>query len=107
MKVQKEADFPGKQSLLEQIEKGPERKLAGIEMLDRGIPRTGYKIFANGEQVGFITSGTRSPTLKKNIGLALIKSEFATEWTELFVEIRNKRLKPEVVPVPFYKKLKT
>ncbi|OAT74588.1 glycine cleavage system aminomethyltransferase GcvT [Parageobacillus thermoglucosidasius] len=106
VKTNKNADFIGKDVLKKQKEEGTARKLIGIEMIDKGIPRQGYKVFANGEEIGFITTGTQSPTLKKNIGLALIKSEFAEVNTELEIEIRSKRLKAKVVATPFYKRAK-
>ncbi len=77
VKLNKEADFIGKKALQEQKEKGVPRKLVGIEMIDRGIPRHGYPVYAGEEEIGEITTGTQSPTLKKNIGLALIKTEHA------------------------------
>ncbi|WP_163969984.1 glycine cleavage system aminomethyltransferase GcvT [Oceanobacillus halotolerans] len=104
VKVKKDADFIGKDVLKEQKENGPARKLVGIEMIDKGIPRTGYPVFVGDEEVGFVTSGTQSPTLNKNIGLALVKSELATEGTEVVVQVRKRKLKAIVVPTPFYKR---
>ncbi|MBY0122413.1 glycine cleavage system aminomethyltransferase GcvT [Bacillus sp. S/N-304-OC-R1] len=106
VKVNKEADFIGKEVLLKQKEEGLSRKLAGIEMIDRGIPRHGYPVFIGEEQIGEVTTGTQSPTLKKNIGLALLKIDHAAIGTEVEVEIRGKRLKAVVAPTPFYKKEK-
>lgn len=106
VKLDKEQDFNGKATLAAQKADGVPRKLVGIEMIDKGIPRHGYKVFANGEQIGEVTTGTQSPTLKKNIGLALVTSEFAELGTELEVEIRNKRLKAVTVETPFYKRSK-
>lgn len=106
VKINKDIDFIGKNELKKQIENGPGRMIAGIEMVERGIPRTGYKVFSEDEEVGYITTGTHSPTLKKNIGLSLIKSEYSKPGTELFVQIRNKQVKAKVVPVPFYKRKK-
>ncbi|HLR62423.1 MAG TPA: glycine cleavage system aminomethyltransferase GcvT [Lentibacillus sp.] len=104
VKVNKEHDFIGKEALKQQIENGPSRKLVGIEMIDKGIPRTDYQVFAGDEEVGYITTGTQSPTLKKNIGLALVKTEFAAEGTELFIQVRKRKLKAIVVKTPFYKR---
>ena len=73
-------------------------------MIDRGIPRHGYPVFIGEELIGEVTTGTQSPTLKKNIGLALIESEFAGLGNEVEVEIRGKRLKATVVATPFYKR---
>jgi len=104
VKVNKQADFIGKEALKQQIETGPKRKLVGIEMIDKGIPRHGYEVFYKDENIGFITSGTQSPSLQKNIGLALVNSEFTEEGTELVVQVRKRKLKAVVVKTPFYKK---
>ena len=75
-------------------------------MIDRGIPRTGYDVRVQNDVIGYITTGTQSPTLKKNIGFALIQSEFSDLGTEVFVSIRNKLVKGKVVSLPFYKRKK-
>ncbi|MEH7546296.1 glycine cleavage system aminomethyltransferase GcvT [Neobacillus vireti] len=106
VKLNKEADFIGKEALRKQKENGLPRKLVGIEMIDRGIPRHGYSVYKGEELIGEVTTGTQSPSLKRNIGLALIKTEFAALETEVEVEIRGKRLKANVVPTPFYKREK-
>ncbi|HEY4554785.1 MAG TPA: glycine cleavage system aminomethyltransferase GcvT [Bacillaceae bacterium] len=106
VKLGKEADFIGKSALQKQKEEGIPRKSVGIEMIDRGIPRHGYKVFHGEEEIGLVTSGTQSPTLKKNVGLVLVKKDFSEAGTELEVEIRNKRLKAKVVPTPFYSRPK-
>ncbi|MBO0586433.1 glycine cleavage system aminomethyltransferase GcvT [Sporosarcina sp. E16_8] len=104
VKVNKEEDFFGKEVLASQKEKGAPRKLVGVEMIDKGIPRTGYKVFLGEEQIGEVTTGTQSPTLKKNIGFALLNSEHTSEGTEIEVEIRAKRLKAVIIATPFYKR---
>lgn len=104
VKLNKKEPFKGKDALLKQKEKGLPRKLIGIEMIERGIPRTGYEVFVNGQKVGEVTSGTQSPTLKKNIGLALIKTAFAKVGQQLEVKVRKKLLKASVVPTPFYQR---
>jgi aminomethyltransferase len=106
VKLNKEADFIGKEALKQQKEKGLTRKIVGIEMIDRGIPRHGYQVFKGETQIGEVTTGTQSPTLKKNVGLALISAEYAGIDSEVEVEIRGKRLKAKVVPTPFYKREK-
>jgi aminomethyltransferase len=106
VKLKKESDFIGKAALAEQKENGVPRKLVGIEMIDKGIPRHGYAVYADGEKIGEVTTGTQSPTLKKNIGLALVATEFAELGLELEIEIRNKRLKAKTVETPFYKRSK-
>ncbi|MGF7035150.1 aminomethyltransferase [Paenibacillus mucilaginosus] len=98
-------DFIGREALLLQKELGLRRKLAGIEMIDRGIPRAHYPVHsADGRPIGEVTTGTQSPTLKRNLGLALIEAEQAALGTELLVEIRGKLLRARVVPTPFYRK---
>ena len=97
-------DFIGRDALALQKANGAPRKLVGIEMIERGIPRTHYPVYIGEELIGEVTTGTQSPTLKKNLGLALIKSEHAAIGTELWVEIRNKKVKAEVVKSPFYKR---
>jgi aminomethyltransferase len=106
VKLNKEADFIGKEALRKQKETGLTRKLIGIEMIDRGIPRHGYPVYKGEERIGEVTTGTQSPTLKRNIGLALIKTEYADLESKVEVEIRGKRLKASVVPTPFYKREK-
>lgn len=106
VKTNKDVDFFGKEVLKKQKEEGTARKLVGIEMVDKGIPRHGYAVFGGDEPIGVVTTGTQSPTFKKNIGLALIQTEFAGLDTEVEVEIRGKRLKAKVVATPFYKRTK-
>ncbi|MCX8001523.1 MAG: glycine cleavage system aminomethyltransferase GcvT [Anoxybacillus mongoliensis] len=105
-KTNKDVDFFGKEVLRKQKEEGAPRKLVGIEMIDKGIPRHGYAVYRNDEQVGVVTTGTQSPTLKKNIGLALISTAFSVLDTEVEVDVRGKRLKAKVVATPFYKRTK-
>lgn len=104
VKLNKDVDFIGKGALKEQKEKGTPRKSVGIEMIDRGIPRHGYPVYKGEKLIGEVTTGNQSLTLKKNVGLVLIASEFAELESEVEVEIRGKRLKAKVVPKPFYKK---
>ena len=105
VKVNKEADFIGKPVLKLQKETGVPRKLVGIEMLERGIPRHGYSVYKDGFRIGEVTTGTQSPTLKKNIGLVLLKSAYAVKGMEVEVEIRGKLIKAQVIATPFYKRL--
>ncbi|WP_046174683.1 glycine cleavage system aminomethyltransferase GcvT [Domibacillus indicus] len=105
VKTGKKSAFPGQEALQKQKETGLARKIAGIHMMDRGIPRTGCRVVSeSGEPVGFVTSGTYSPTLKKSIGLALVQAEFSGVGTTFFVEIRRKKVKAVVVDLPFYKR---
>ena len=96
--------FIGKEALASQKEKGIPRKLVGFEMLDRGIPRSHYDVQVNGASIGFVTTGSYSPTLAKNIGLALIDSTYAGEGTVIDILIRDRALKGKVVKIPFYSK---
>ncbi|WP_179107349.1 glycine cleavage system aminomethyltransferase GcvT [Sediminibacillus massiliensis] len=104
VKTDKEADFIGKEALRLQKQEGTKRKLVGIEMIDKGIPRHGYEIFSGEELIGFVTTGTHSPTLKKNVGLALLKTSYTKRNQEVEVKVRNKQLKAKVVDIPFYKR---
>ncbi|WII39809.1 glycine cleavage system aminomethyltransferase GcvT [Paenibacillus thiaminolyticus] len=97
-------EFIGREALAKQKEEGVPRRLAGIELIDRGIPRTHYPVYAGDKLIGEVTSGTQSPTLKRNLGLALIESPYAELDTELAIEIRGKRLKARVVAAPFYQR---
>ena len=83
-------------------ETGVSKKLVGIEMVDRGIPRQHYKIKdAAGNEIGEITSGTQSPTLGKAIGMGYVKTEFSPVGTEVYIDIRNSLVKAKVVKTPF------
>lgn len=104
-KLKKDADFVDKDFLSKQKEAGIERKLVAFEMIDRGIPRKDYEIHnANGESIGRVTSGTMSPSMKKAIGLGYVTMENKDVDTEIFISVRNKTLKAQVVKLPFYKK---
>jgi aminomethyltransferase len=97
-------EFIDKARLLEQKEKGTSRKLVGFEMIDRGIPRHDYEITdASGNTIGKVTSGTQSPSLQKGIGMGYVKTEFSKAGTEIFVKVRDKQLKAQVVKIPFFK----
>lgn len=83
-------------------EQKPAKKLVGFEMIDRGIPRQHYPIMdASGNVIGEVTSGTQSPSLGKAIGLGYVASGFSALGSEIFVEIRGKHLKAQVVKLPF------
>lgn len=100
-------DFIGRDALAAQKAQGLPRKSVGIEMIDRGIPRSHYPVFAaDGQRIGEVTTGTQSPTFKRNVGLALLEAAYAANDTEVFVEIRGKKLRAKVVPTPFYKRPK-
>ena len=100
-------EFIGREALEKARAGQIERSLVGLEMVDRGIARDGYRILnGDGEQIGYITSGSYAPFLKRNIALAYVPPEFSALGTELQVEIRNQSVKARVVPTPFYKKPK-
>jgi len=107
-KLDKGSDFVGREALLAVQEAGgPARKLVGLEMIERGIGRDGYPVFAvGGERIGEITSGSPAPFLKKNIALAYVPVAFTEVGTEVAVEIRGQMVKTKVVPTPFYKRAK-
>ena len=97
-------NFNYSEELQLQKENGIKRKRVGFEMLDRGIARNGYTILnENDEKIGFVTSGTMSPSLQKSIGMGYVNSEYAKRDTELYIQIRNKKIKAQVVKLPFFK----
>ena len=103
-KLDKEADFVGKAALLAHGEPRT-RALVGLEMIERGIARDGYAVRSlEGEPLGVVTSGTPSPTLKKNIAMALLPPQEAELGNVVAVEIRGQLVKAAVVPMPFYKR---
>jgi aminomethyltransferase len=99
-------EFMGRDVLEREKAEGPKRKLVGFEMVDRGIARHGYPIVDGKEEIGVVTSGTHSPTLKKAIGLAYLPLEKSAPGTEFMVLIRGKETRARVVPTPFYKRPK-
>jgi len=95
-------NFTNSEALKAQKEAGVKRKLVGIELLDRGIPRQGYDILSpEGEKIGVVTSGTMSPSANKAIGMGYVLAAFSKKETEIAVEIRGKALKAKVVRPPF------
>ncbi|HMN05463.1 MAG TPA: glycine cleavage system aminomethyltransferase GcvT [Flavobacteriales bacterium] len=95
-------EFTNSAALKAQKEAGLKRKLVGFELVDRGIPRHGYPVTdADGNVIGQVTSGTMSPSLQKAIGLAYVPSDKAAPGTEIFVDVRGKKLKAAVVKTPF------
>ena len=97
-------DFNNSSNLLKQKEDGLSRRRVGFIMQERGIPRKDYLIVdTEGNTIGEVSSGTMSPSLDKAIGMGYVKKEFSKVGTEIFIQIRNKQLKAEVVKLPFYK----
>lgn len=97
-------EFNYSKELQIQKENGIQRKRIGFEMLERGIARNGYSILnENDEQIGFVTSGTMSPSLQKSIGMGYVNSECTKSDAMMYIQIRNKKLKAQIVKLPFYK----
>ena len=86
---------------------GVKRTLVGLEMVDRGIARDGYRVLdANGVEIGYVTSGSPAPFLKKNIALAYVPLDQAAIGNTVLVEVRGQGVKAQVTPTPFYKRPK-
>jgi len=100
-------DFIGRGALEEAKARGVKRKLVGLEMIERGIARDGYKVLDDsGKEIGYVTSGSYAPFLKKNIALAYVPVELAEIGGTLKVEIRGQGVAARIVPTPFYKRPK-
>jgi aminomethyltransferase len=98
-------EFIGRAGLEQHRAKGVTRTLVGLEMVDRGIARDGYRCLnENGEAVGYVTSGSPSPTLGKNIALAYVPPAMSGIGTSIYVEIRSQKCRAQVVATPFYKR---
>ena len=113
-KLDKGVDFVGAEALRQVQAAGrPERRLVGLEMVDRGIARDGYLVFnEEGKQIGEVTSGSPAPFLKKNIALAYLPVSYAAALgeaetpREVLVQVRSTMVRAQVVPTPFYKRPK-
>lgn len=99
-------EFQGRDVLEKEKRSGLSRKLVGFEMVDRGIARHGHTVVDGGREIGIVTSGTHSPTLKKSIGLAYLPPSRSEPGQEFSILIRDKETKARVVPTPFYKRPK-
>jgi aminomethyltransferase len=98
-------DFIDRDYLWKQKQEGVSKKLTGFEMVEKSIPRQHYKILDDrGHSIGEVTSGTMYPMLKKGIGMGYIKTGMTDPGQSVWIEIRNKILKAQVVKIPFYKK---
>jgi len=96
--------FVNDENLKAQKENGVTKKLIAFELTERGIPRHDYEIVdADGAKIGIVTSGTMSPSLKKGIGMGYVPTAFAKKGTEIFIQVRKKRIPAVVVKLPFYK----
>ncbi len=97
-------EFTNSEALQEQKQQGVSRKLVGFKMIDRGIPRHDYDIVDAADKViGKVTSGTQSPSLQSAIGMGYVETAFAKEDTEIYIRIRDNKVKAQVVKLPFYK----
>ena len=108
VKLDKE-DFLGKEALRKQRESGVPRRLYALEMVDRGIPRAGFQVMMGEKEIGFVTTGSYSPTLKKNVALALLDASSSVggpleAGAQVEILIREKPLKAVIVEKPFYSK---
>ncbi len=104
-KIQK-GEFTGRDAIASLKEKGVERKLVGFEMIDRGIARDGFDVYVDDQKVGYVTSGSPAPFLKKNIGLAFLPVAFANIGQEIKIDVRGKLLTAAVIETPFYRRKK-
>jgi aminomethyltransferase len=98
--------FIGRDALQAQKERGVGRKIVGFAMIDRAIARHGHLVMDGDQQVGYVTSGTQTPFLKKAIGMAYVPMHMTPVGTELQLDIRGRRAKAIVVELPFYKRSK-
>ena len=99
-------DFIGREALAKQKENGLHKRLVGFEVTERGIARDGQDVVINGEVVGKVTSGSPAPYLKKNIGMAYVPTESASEGQQIQVDVRGKLVGAQIVKTPFYKREK-
>jgi aminomethyltransferase len=100
-------EFIGKAALEKAKSDGLKRALVGLEMVERGIARDGYKVLDDsGAEIGYVTSGSPAPFLKKNIAVAYVPPKHAEVGSTVKVEIRGQGVKAQVVPTPFYKRPK-
>jgi glycine cleavage system T protein (aminomethyltransferase) len=101
-------EFIGRPALEQAKAAGLKRTLVGIEMIERGIARDGYKVLGDrGQEIGYVTSGSHAPFLKKNIALAYVPLEHSAIGSSVRVEIRGQGVTAQVVPTPFYKRPKS
>ncbi len=99
----KKDDFVGRDALAREKEEKPVRKLIGLEVTGKGIPRQGFAVHHDGETVGKVTSGTFSPTLKKALAMALVKRAVPKKAKEITIDIRGRAAAAVRTPLPFYK----
>jgi aminomethyltransferase len=100
----KKEDFIGADALRRQKQEGVSRKLVGFEVLERAIARHGYDAYVDGGKAGVVTSGTQTPYLKKAIGMAYLPVEHTEAGREFAIDVRGRRVRAQVVPMPFYRR---
>ena len=101
--IEWEKDFIGRDALLKIKKEGPGKILIGFEV-SGGVPRQGYKIYKNSQEIGFVTSGEFSPALKKMIGMGYVNRDEVNEGDPIFIEIRNNKKEAKIIKRPFYKR---
>jgi aminomethyltransferase len=94
--------FIGKEAIQSFVE-NPKRRLVCIQMTEKAVPRKGYTIWKESDEIGIITSGTMSPTLGKGIGIGYVSKDYSKNGTEIVVDIRGKKKSAEIVKNPFYR----
>jgi aminomethyltransferase len=97
-------DFIGRAALLRVKEQGPRKLLVGVELLERGVARSGYVLYADDRRVGYLTSGAPGPTVEKNIGMGYVEPAYVVSECQLSVDIRGKHVAARIVPLPFYRR---
>src|SRR4029079_4808310 len=102
----KKDEVIGHDALLRRKASSAPRKIVGFAMVDRAIARHGHPVMRGDEQIGYVTSGTQTPFLKKAIGMAYVPASMTEPGTELDIDIRGRRAKAIVVSLPFYKRPK-
>ncbi len=101
IKLDKEEDFIGKDALIKQKEEGLKRKVVAFEVKGKGIPRQGYKVLADGKEIGFVTTGYKSPTVGKLLGKAMLDIDYTKIGTPIQIQIRKRTVDAEVVSARF------
>lgn len=105
VKTKKTQPFIGQEILTNQRSKGLERRVRGLELIDKGIARENYPVFSEaGDEIGYVTSGTKSPTLNKSIAFALLQMPYTELDTIVYIAVRKKKIAAKVTATPFYKR---
>ncbi len=97
-------NFINKDIFLKHKTEGTSRRLIAFELIEKGVPRHGYDVLdAEGNKIGIVTSGTMGPSVKKGIGMAYVPKAYVKAGSEIYISIRDKAIKAQVVKTPFYK----